>query len=232
MMDNTTQCAVFDFDGTLRQGHITQTFMDELYKNHLFNEQEYAFQKEIFNQSCTSQLSYNEWLDKWAISWGKAFKGFHQKDILSIAGEVYKKHKNDLYYSSKELIKFFNDKNYKTLIISGGACEVIELFSKYLGVNHSISTKLEIVNGKYTGKMLSKIHTSEGKAIALNAFLSKNGINQPVFVFGDSAGDLAILNQAANPITLNADKELKLIALKKDWPIKTYKNIMSYLNSL
>ena len=231
-MDNKNKCAVFDFDGTLRDGHITQFFKDELYKNHLFDEQEYVFQKEIFNQFCAGNLSYKQWLDKWAISWGKAFQGLQQNDVQAIAKEVFQKAKKDLFSSSQQLIEHFNNKGYKTLIISAGAGEVVDLFSQYLGAHFSIATKLEIVNGIYTGKMLSSTHTSEGKCESLKTFLKQNGLSQPYFAFGDSVGDLAILELAIKPIVLNPNKELTSIAIEKGWPIKNSENVVSYLNSL
>ncbi len=231
-MNELSKFAVFDFDGTLREGHISQFFMDELYKNALFDEVEYKLQKTLFDQHTSGKLSYSEWLDQWAISWGSAFKGYQRKDVREIAKNVFQRGKKELFISSKEIIEFFNRKNYKTVIISGGASEVIELFAEYLGVEFSIATDLESIDGVYTGRMLSETHTSEGKREYLKAFLQGHGVEEPLFVFGDSIGDQGILELAKNPIALNSDKELELIAGAKSWSMKTYKNVMDHLNSI
>ena len=229
-MNDTKQFAVFDFDGTLREGHITQSFRDRLFKENLFNRQEHSFQEKLFNQHRAGKLPYQEWTDKWAISWGRSLQGFSQDAVLAVANEVFEETKNTLFHSSHELIQFFNDRNFETLILSGGASEVIEQFSKHLGIHYSIATELEIVNGIYTGRLLSNTHTSEGKGIALQTFLKKHGVDQPTFSFGDSTGDIAILEQAKHPVALNPDKELAKIAAEKNWPTKTYDNIINYLN--
>ena len=199
-------------------------------KNHLFDEQEYVFQERIFNDFSSGHLSYRQWLDKWAISWGKAFKGLQQSEVLLVAKDVFQKAKRDLFSFSHQLIEYFTNKSYKTLIISAGASEVIELFSQHLGAQFSIATKLEIKEGKYTGNMLSNIHTSEGKGESLRAFLNNNGLTKPDFAFGDSVGDLAILEQAICPIALNADNELAPIAIEKGWPVKNSKKCYELFN--
>lgn len=105
------------------------------------------------------------------------------------------------------------------MIVSAGASEVISPFAHYLGAQHVIATTLEIQNGHYTGTMLTQIQTSEGKAQALSDYLQQNALPPPRFAFGDTMGDLGMLEMAQYPVALNPNQELEQVAHTRGWPI-------------
>ncbi|MFH1224086.1 MAG: HAD family phosphatase [Pseudomonadota bacterium] len=226
------QCVVFDFDGTLRKGHVTQLFKDALYTNGCFSAEEYRIQNNIFDQYNSNEINYTEWLDKWVISWGRAFKGLEVEKVMNIAVSVFDKAREDIYPEAFELVDYFNKKKIKTILLSAGASEVIGLIAKHLNFDHYIATQQGVSDKKYTGKVISTVHTSIGKGQTLTSFLKEHNLSIPFFAFGDSLGDLSILELAKNPIALNADSELKKIAKDRSWTVVDTKNALELVKDL
>jgi phosphoserine phosphatase len=99
---------------------------------------------------------------------------------------------------------------YKTAILSGGFTYFGKYLQKELGIDYVHANKLEIVDGKLTGKYIGEIVNGERKAEYLKAIAKKEGIhiNQTIAV-GDGANDLPMLNLAGLGIAFHAKPTVK-----------------------
>jgi phosphoserine phosphatase len=99
---------------------------------------------------------------------------------------------------------------YKTAILSGGFTYFGKYLQKELGIDYVHANKLEIVDGKLTGKYIGEIVNGEKKAEYLKAIAKKEGIhiNQTIAV-GDGANDLPMLNLAGLGIAFHAKPTVK-----------------------
>jgi len=79
-----------------------------------------------------------------------------------------------------------------------------------LGIDYVYANKLEIIDGKLTGKYLGEIVDGQKKAEYLKAIAEKEGIhiNQTIAV-GDGANDLPMLNLAGLGIAFHAKQKVK-----------------------
>ena len=93
----------------------------------------------------------------------------------------------------------------KTLLVSGG----FEFFANHvkakLGLDYAASNKLEIINGKLTGKVLGEIVDGQAKANLLVTTREQLGL-QPdqVIAIGDGANDLMMMREAMAGIAYHA----------------------------
>jgi phosphoserine phosphatase len=127
------------------------------------------------------------------MDWGKAAK--HPRFQRSYTEVVYQ--------PMLELLKYLRDNGFKTFIVSGGGVEFMRTFAeKVYGVppeqmiGSTIATKFEIRDGKPVLVRLSQIDFVDdkaGKPVGINKFIGR----RPIFAFGNSDGDLQMLQWTA-----------------------------------
>ena len=90
-------------------------------------------------------------------------------------------------------------------VVSGGFIDVIEPILHSLKVDFYRANKLEIQDGKLTGKLVGKIIDSDEKANALQEFANLAGVDlQQTVAIGDGANDLKMIQTAGLGIAFNA----------------------------
>jgi phosphoserine phosphatase len=97
--------------------------------------------------------------------------------------------------------------------VSGGFVDVIEPLMSEIGIANYHANKLEIIDGKLTGKILGAIVDSKVKSDTLVKFADQFKIPMADTVaIGDGANDIAMLQSAGVGIAFNAKPKLKEIA--------------------
>lgn len=208
---------VTDFDGTLSKGYISMDFMDYLYLNKLYDKASYEKQQLAIKDYHEKKITYDAWCDVWGIFWAEGMAGQNTTVITEAAGDFFKSFKKNIYSSSYDIISHLK-KNHDILCLSVGASEVISLAANDLGIENSVSTRLDIApasSGKYTGGILTNLHMPGGK----EKFLRELGFK--VYIgLGDSGGDKGFLEMAEVPILLNPSADMKEHAARKGWLVE------------
>ncbi len=94
---------------------------------------------------------------------------------------------------------------FRTAIVSGGFTLVTDWLAANMGIDHAIANRLEVVDGKCTGRVIGKIIDRQGKADALVRIAAEEGIPvDQVVAVGDGANDLDMLNTAGLGVAFNA----------------------------
>ena len=90
-------------------------------------------------------------------------------------------------------------------VVSGGFIEVVEPLAKELGITYTLANRLEIVDGKLTGRVLGDVVDRAAKASALRRFAAAEGLPMSRTVaIGDGANDLDMLAAAGLGVAFNA----------------------------
>ena len=83
-------------------------------------------------------------------------------------------------------------------VVSGGFHELLDPLAARLGLDHCRANRLEIVDGRFTGRVLGDIVDAEAKADALAEWATASGIPLArTIAAGDGANDLKMLGVAA-----------------------------------
>jgi phosphoserine phosphatase len=106
---------------------------------------------------------------------------------------------------ARTLIRTLKRLGYKCGIVSGGFTVVIEPLAASLGIDYVAANRLEVADGKLTGRVLDPIIDREGKTEALRKFARAAGVplSQTVAV-GDGANDLGMIGAAGLGVAFNA----------------------------
>jgi phosphoserine phosphatase len=90
-------------------------------------------------------------------------------------------------------------------LVSGGFAEVVEPLAAGLDIQHVRANRLEIHDGRLTGRVLGAVVDRAGKAAALRDFAAAEGLPLARTVaIGDGANDLDMLAEAGLGIAFNA----------------------------
>ncbi|HQU26617.1 MAG TPA: phosphoserine phosphatase SerB [Acidimicrobiales bacterium] len=106
---------------------------------------------------------------------------------------------------ARTLVRTLARLGYVPAVVSGGFVEVLEPLLADLGVAHLAANRLEIEDGRLTGRLRGPVVDRPGKAAALRRFAEEVGVPlaQTVAV-GDGANDIDMLSAAGLGIAFNA----------------------------
>lgn len=108
------------------------------------------------------------------------------------------------------------------VIVSASGTEVVEPIGAMLGADIVIATRLEEVEGKYTGEIDFYAYADE-KARAVLELAAERGYDlQHSYAYSDSVTDVPMLEAVGHAHAVNPDKELRRIATARGWPILVF----------
>ena len=123
-----------------------------------------------------------------------------------------------------DIIKEHRGKDRELLIISNSEEIFVKPIADFLGIENYIGTRLEVIEGKFTGKILGDIVYGQNKVNLAKEFTKKNNLNlSNSFAYTDHISDLSLLLMVQNPYAINPDKFLFGEAKKRSWPILIFK---------
>ena len=114
---------------------------------------------------------------------------------------------------AKELIETLHKQGHKVGVVSGGFLDVIEPILKDLKIDFYRANKLEIMNGKLTGKTEGAIIDRVAKFNSLQEFAKIEGVElSQTVAIGDGANDLDMIEAAGLGIAFNAKPKVAAAA--------------------
>lgn len=195
MYRRTRRLVAFDMDSTL----INAEVIDELAREAGVLQQvsvitEQAMNGEIdFNQSLTKRVELLRGLDEAVMS--KVAERLQLNEGAAVLMQVLKR------------------LGYKTAIISGGFDYFGHYFQRVLGVDYVYANRLEIVDGRLTGRVEGEIINAQKKAELLQTIAQKEQIHlKQTIAVGDGANDLLMLSKAGLGIAFRAKPVVRAAA--------------------
>ena len=133
--------------------------------------------------------------------------GLNESMLSAVRSEI------TLTQGAEKLIQTLHLKGHKVGVVSGGFIDVIEPILKELKIDFYKANKLEIIDGKLTGKLEGSIIDRSAKLDALITFAKIEGvpISQTVAI-GDGANDLDMIQAAGLGIAFNAKAKVAAAA--------------------
>jgi phosphoserine phosphatase len=114
---------------------------------------------------------------------------------------------------SEELLSTLKSMGYKTALISGGFTFFTDKLKDKLNFDYAFANKLEIREGKLTGRLKGEIIDAEGKGrIILELAKRENISTDNIVAVGDGANDQIMIKNAGLGIAFNAKDLLKKIS--------------------
>jgi HAD superfamily hydrolase (TIGR01490 family) len=99
---------------------------------------------------------------------------------------------------------------------------ITELTAQHFGIEHLLASEPEVVNGVFTGRATGTLNMREGKVERLHHWLDARAESLERFhstAYSDSINDFAVLEVVEEPIAVDPDPRLAVIARERGWRI-------------
>lgn len=106
---------------------------------------------------------------------------------------------------AKELVDELHRRGFKVGVVSGGFHETVDRLAEELGLDYVKANRLEIQDGKLTGRTIGEIVTKDVKKETLEAWAKENNLSlSDTVAMGDGANDLPMLHHAGTGVAFCA----------------------------
>ncbi|MEZ0493070.1 phosphoserine phosphatase SerB [Kineococcus sp. TBRC 1896] len=106
---------------------------------------------------------------------------------------------------ARTLCRTLHRLGFTLALVSGGFLEVVGPLAAELGIAHVRANRLQVVHGRFTGRVLGPVVDRAAKAAALREFAAAEGLPlHRTVAIGDGANDLDMIGAAGLGIAFNA----------------------------
>jgi len=106
---------------------------------------------------------------------------------------------------ARTLVRTLGRLGFTVGLVSGGFIEIVRPLADLLGIEHAEANRLEVVDGRLSGRVVGAVVDRAAKADALRRFAAAEGIAMSrTIAIGDGANDLDMLDAAGLGIAFNA----------------------------
>lgn len=120
---------------------------------------------------------------------------------------IFKRVSKQIHFTkgAQQLIEDMHQRGYKVGVVSGGFHEMVDELTAKLNVDYVKANRLEVKDGKLTGRVLGTIVTKEVKKAMLRQWAEENNLTlAQTIAVGDGANDLPMILTAGIGIAFNA----------------------------
>jgi len=128
-----------------------------------------------------------------------------------------------LYPEAERLVRWHDAQGHVVAIVSGATKFVVRPIAERLGIRHFLYTRLEVEDGRFTGRVIEPICFEEGKIYWLQQFIEEHGIDlAKSWFYTDSITDLPLMDLVGHPVATNPDPFLYRAAVRRRWPVRFF----------
>lgn len=226
--ERVSKLAIFDIDGTIFRSSLVIELSQALVEAGIFP---IAARREISKEYLAwldRKGSYEAYIDKVVKIYVKYITGKKFSAIDKIARQVIVYQKDRVYRFTRDLIKKLKKENFLLVAISGSPSYIVEKYAKAIGFNLFFGTELEVVGGKFTGKVAS-LESAFNKAKIVKDLAKKFKATLKLSVaVGDTEGDIPMLKLVGRPIAFNPNLQLAKAARRKGWEVVVERKDVMY----
>ncbi len=211
--------AFFDMDKTLLAENSGAVYVRHRYENGKIDGFELARSALVYLQYKAGILDIRAWTRAQVAQ----FAGLSEEEILRDAREVMRRVARTVYPEAMQAVRWHQEQGHLVAIVSGSTRYIVEPIAEQLGVEHTLYTRLEVVDGRLTGRVIEPICFEEGKIYWLRDLVAAEGIDlAKSWFYTDSITDLPLLELVGHPVVTNPDPRIYREARRRRWPIRFF----------
>lgn len=210
--------AIFDLDNTLLNGDSDHAWGEFLCEKGIVDSEFYRQSNDYFYQQYKAgSLDIYEFLEfalkPLADNEPQRLSELHQEFMTTKVAPM-------MLPKAATLLQKHRDQGDYLLIITATNRFVTGPIAEALGVDDTLATEPEQIDGRYTGKVAGTPCFQSGKVERLNTWLEQSNHSlENSYFYSDSINDKPLLDQVTNPVAVDPDEHLKQAAEDNCWPI-------------
>ncbi|MCH7879835.1 MAG: HAD family phosphatase [candidate division Zixibacteria bacterium] len=139
--------------------------------------------------------------------------------------------KQNLFDGARQVITQLANTGARQVLLSGTLKPLASPLMTHLGIDEIIAAEPEIVNQRYSGRLIEPHPHGEYKALYAERWLAANDLSwDRVVALANHGNDRYLLKKASRAIAVHPDQKLRQIAKHQDWPIaNNLKDVAAYV---
>ncbi len=124
--------------------------------------------------------------------------------------------------SARQKVQWHQAQGHHAVIVSASTPYAVQPVAHALGLADGayLATRLEIIDGRFTGRVCAPACYGRGKVILTQAYAAQHGVDlSQSYFYSDSHHDLPLLDAVGHPVAVNPDRKLARIAGERGWPV-------------
>jgi len=123
-----------------------------------------------------------------------------------------------------ERMAWHREQGHRVALLSASTPYIVGLLADYLGLaDNYICTRLEVINGVFTGRLIEPLCYADGKVYWAEAYARQRGVDlDRSYFYTDSISDMPMLRRVGCPVAVNPDFRLRRYARRQGWPVETF----------
>lgn len=119
---------------------------------------------------------------------------------------------------AKRVIEAHRAKGHVLALLTSATNYAADPLSRALNIEHVLCTRLDVHEGKFTGKVLRPLCFGQGKVTLAERFASEHDVDlDQSFFYTDSISDKEMLLRVGEPRIVNPDLRLRWLAKQNSW---------------
>jgi HAD superfamily hydrolase (TIGR01490 family) len=129
-----------------------------------------------------------------------------------------------IYPGMRRVIDVHHAEGDLTYLVTAAPRELAERIAAYLGMDGALGTEAELVDGRYTGRIIGPVLHGPAKLDAVTKLAAERGIDlRDCSAYSDSFNDRPMLEGVGHPVAVNPDRQLRELARQRGWPVQDFR---------
>jgi putative phosphoserine phosphatase/1-acylglycerol-3-phosphate O-acyltransferase len=148
-----------------------------------------------------------------------ALSGVSEETLSELGRRAYEKSiARTLYREAIALVEAHRAAGHRLVIISAASRYQVEPVAEELGIDTICCTRLEVVDERFTGRVIAPLCYGEGKVLAARRESRRHKVAlKNCWFYSDSSADLPLLNSVGHPVAVNPSDRLAVHARARGW---------------
>ena len=147
--------------------------------------------------------------------------GHTEEGLIQLANDIYDRDiAPKLWPETVALAREHLAKGHQVWLITATPQLVADVIASRLDLTGAIGTKVEALDGVFTGDLDGHVLHGEEKAVVARRFAESSGADlAECWAYSDSSNDIPLLSAVGNRIAINADAKLLAHARERGWEV-------------
>ena len=213
-------CALFDMDKTIISENSASLYMQHRYEIGEVSGWELVKGLGAYLRYKLGILDIQAWTKAMMVE----FKARDESELAAQGRDLFQALVRDtIYPEAASLIAEHQDRGHTVAIVSGATRYIVEPVAEYLGVKHILCSRLEVEDGRLTGRVLEPLCFDEGKIYWIQQLIQDQDLDLArSYFYTDSVTDLPLLELVGHPVVTNPDPVLYRTAVRRRWPVRFF----------
>jgi putative phosphoserine phosphatase/1-acylglycerol-3-phosphate O-acyltransferase len=212
--------AFFDFDGTLIAGYSAEAFVLDAIRRRKVDPQTMV---RSLLAGLDMHLRGSDVTALMEIA-AEAGKGRREEALIELGQRLFRERlAGTVYPEARALVKAHQRKGHTVALASSATRFQAAPLASDLGIEHVLCTKIEVVDGRLTGRVDGPVLWGRNKADAVAGFAAEAGLKlADSYGYANGDEDVEFLETVGRARPLNPGSGLAKVAAERGWPIHRF----------